>query len=130
MGLDCTHGAFSGAYSAFNRLRQEVCRAMGGSFPPHEDASRDFALWYWGPGYSEETHPGLYEFLFHSDCDGEIAPQECQLVADDLEALLPRISEDDGGGHIRRGGGYRAVAMTFVNGCRVAAMNDEPLLFR
>ena len=35
MGLDVSHDAFHGAYSAFNRLRQFVCAATGGSFPPH-----------------------------------------------------------------------------------------------
>lgn len=37
MGLDVTHGAFSGAYSAFNNLRRFLLRSIGGSWPPHDD---------------------------------------------------------------------------------------------
>lgn len=35
MGLDISHDAFHGAYSAFNSLRQEVAHAVGGSYGPH-----------------------------------------------------------------------------------------------
>jgi len=35
MGLDVPHGAFSGAYSAFNNLRRFLLRSIGGSWPPH-----------------------------------------------------------------------------------------------
>jgi len=44
MGLDTTHDAFHGAYSAFNRFRQIVCRAIGGSFPPHFLMNKDGSL--------------------------------------------------------------------------------------
>lgn len=149
MGLDTTHDAFHGAYSAFNRLRQAVCAATGGSFPPH---------WEYGPGgelkkdergrtiyrtdiaadhfacgdaYASDSHPGLYEFLAHSDCDGEISPEMCAKVADDLEALLPRIEalEWADAGHIARDGGYVAVVRRFIAGCRAAAAAGEPLGF-
>ena len=35
MGLDTSHDAFHGAYSAFNSLRQEVAHVVGGSYGPH-----------------------------------------------------------------------------------------------
>jgi hypothetical protein len=129
MGLDCSHDAFHGAYSAFNRLRQAVCRAMGGSFPPHEDKTLDLAFWYLGDGYGPDTHPGLLEFLSHSDCDGEIAPEMCVRVADELEALLPKVSDDGAWGHLARDGGYVAVLEQFIAGCRDAAAAGEPLRF-
>lgn len=149
MGLDCSHDAFSGAYSAFNRFRQTVARAMGGSFPPHyvygpdnkpipdgeyslkRDTSKNEEAWYWGEGYGHETHPGLAEFMRHSDCDGEILPEMCAKVADELEALLPdieRVAPPDGG-HIGRDGGYVAVTKRFIDGCRAAAAAGEPLTF-
>lgn len=158
MGLDCSHDAFSGAYSAFNRLRQEVCRATGGSFPPHwlytEDGSllRDkdgcviydheladgswyFELaggsWFFGEGYDPKTHPGLMEFLSHSDCDGEISPEMCTKVADELEALLPKVEalNSVASGHLARNGGYVSVLQQFIKGCREAADAGEPLEF-
>ncbi len=91
MGLDCSHNAFSGAYSAFNRLRQFVCAATGGSFPPHwmygpngeilrdpDGATRYHTQipsdrFQCGEGYTRDKWPGLFEFLTHSDCDGEIS---------------------------------------------------------
>lgn len=140
MGLDCSHDAFNGAYSAFNRLRQEVAWAIGGSYPPHllenephwvVDQEKDSEYWYWGDGYGNETHPGLKEFLSHSDCDGAISPEMCVHVANELEALLPKI-EDRGSkpaGHIALQGGYAAVLRKFIAGCRAAAAAGEPLEF-
>ena len=149
MGLDCSHNAFHGAYGAFNRLRQEVCRAMGGSFPPHwkynesgdieiDDgglATRNTELedgfWYSGDGYDEESHPGLYEFLKHSDCDGEISPEMCAKVADELEAILPKVESlnSKAYGHIAASGGYSSTLKQFIAGCRAAALAGEPLKF-
>ncbi|PWC96977.1 hypothetical protein [Azospirillum sp. TSO5] len=150
MGLDCSHDAFHGAYSAFNRFRQTVARAMGGSFPPHYaygmdnrpipqgefglvvDPLREDGMWYWGRGYEADTHPGLYEFFTHSDCDGEIAPDMCLKVADELEALLSdieRVSPSEENGHIARAGGYVEVTKRFIAGCRAAAAAGEPLTF-
>ena len=93
MGLDCSHGAFRGAYSAFNRLRQAVAKAAGGSYPPHEKGSGlDDRRWYVGDEYNKESFPGLWEFLGHSDCDGEIDPEMCKLVARDLSSLKDTLN--------------------------------------
>lgn len=147
MGLDCSHNAWRGAYSAFNRLRQEVCRATGGSYPPHYIRNVDGTLatdkegnvvydrtiepdfWQFGPGYTTDSHPGLTEFLKHSDCDGEIAPDMCIVVADELETLLPKIIDWPDGGHIGARGGFKAVVAKFIIGCRAAASAGEPLSF-
>lgn len=147
MGLDTTHGAFNGAYSAFNRLRQAVCFAAGGSFPPHwqynadgslkegsdgrvlYDAEKDQELIYMPDCATEGS--GLREFLSHSDCDGEISPEMCSKVADDLEALLPAIEALgwEVGGHLARWGGYAGAVRRFVGGCRAAAAAGEALEF-
>jgi len=148
MGLDVSHNAWSGAYSAFNSLRRTICEAMGGKWP--SSFNSDDGFWYWGDGYTRETHPGLFVFLSHSDCDGEISPDDCTKVADDLEALLPRIAataeepalsgfvmEKNGDGfvgrrtpgHIDRAGGYVGATRQFIAGCREAARLREPLRF-
>lgn len=148
MGLDCSHDAFHGAYSAFNRLRQEVCRAAGGSFPTHwkrnpdgtrvekdgnpvRDTSLEDGSWYIGDKYNIESNPGLFEFLNHSDCDGEISPEMCKLVADELEELMPKFKESlpPDGGHIALQGGYIKVLSNFIAGCRAAYAAGEPLIF-
>jgi hypothetical protein len=132
---------FEGSYGAFNRLRQAVARATGGSYPPHwrwdENgniipgiyADMEPNTWYWGEGYSHETHPGLHEFFCHSDCDGIMTPKVCAMLAEELEALLPRI-EDGGGGHLERVGGYKGAVQKLIDGCKAAAQLDEHLKFR
>lgn len=149
MGLDTTHDAFHGAYSAFNRFRQEVARAIGGSFPPHwkygddgellrdsdgmavYDKEKNGDFFYWGDGYGAETHPGLFEFFKHSDCDGEISPEMCTKIADDLEGVLPKVETlgSKSGGHIAASGGYVEVMRKFIAGCRAAADEGVPLEF-
>ncbi len=131
MGLDVSHDAFHGAYSSFNRLRGAVAKAAGGSFPPHDDLSLDQSQWYWeGDIYSHTSHPGLSEFLMHSDCDGQIEPELLNDVAHDLEMLLPAVTlMGIGAGHIERDGGYGAVLERFITGCKAAAAAQEPLEF-
>lgn len=148
MGLNTTHNAWYGPYSAFNRFRQCICEAMGGesSFGPH---------WIYGPGgsigefpapkkpglldthfyvddaYPESQYPGLWELLRHSDCDGEISPEMCVHVADELEVLLPKIEALGwvAGGSIAARGGFVEVTRQFIAGCRAAAAAGEPLVF-
>jgi hypothetical protein len=130
MGLDCSHDAFHGAYSAFNRLRQAVAKAAGGSYPPHDDPKLSPSDWYWDDKYTVTTHPGLYAFLVHSDCDGEIQPDVCAMVACDLEPLLPAIAaQGSGGGHLENQGGYGAVLQKFIDGCKRAHECGEALVF-
>lgn len=130
MGLDCSHDAFHGVYSAFNRLRQIIAKAADGSFPPHENKELDDNLWYWGDSFSRKTHPGLFVFMQHSDCDGDIAPDDCIKVANDLESLLPKIEKYGAGtGHIMVQSGYGPVTKKFIAGCRLAAKNNEMLTF-
>lgn len=132
MGLDVSHDAFHGAYSSFNRLRQFVCAATGGSFPPHSiRTDLDNNYFQCGEGYNTESHPGLFEFLSHSDCDGDISPTMCIKVADDLEELLPKMKKlpQESWGHIARDGGYIMVVEQFIRGCREAAAKNEPLEF-
>lgn len=135
MGLDVSHGAWTGAYSAFNRFRQAVCQALGGSFPPHNphDAKAkklEPDYWYWGPEANPEEWPGLAIFLAHSDCDGEISAEDAANIANELERLLPKIEAlPIGAGHIQRDGGIRKVTLRFIEGCRAAAKAGQPLEF-
>lgn len=136
MGLDTSHDAFHGAYSAFNNFRRFLLKSIGGSFPPHENKELKGGHWYWEEEseYSSETHKGLLEFFAHSDCDGEISPEMCKLVADELEEILPKVQElaeiEPSYGHIARDGGWVAVTNLFIEGCRLAHKCNEPLEFR
>ena len=137
MGLDTTHDAWHGAYSAFNRFRAAVCKAAGGAWPPHEPGTRvdgepclDNRMWYVPESVTRDKNPGLYEFLCHEDCEGSIAPDMCAKVADDLEALLPTLDEMGlDWGHLERCGGPGGAARKFIAGCRAAHVAGEPLEF-
>lgn len=146
MGLDCSHDAFHGAYSAFNRFRSAVCACYGGSYPPHKPGARAYRLgmddtgegldpncWYVPDHITRDSNPGLYLFLEHSDCDGELSPDECTLVADALQHILDGLKWWDvfnpPGGHLERLGGCHGAAARFIAGCRAAAAANEHLLF-
>ncbi len=140
VGLDCSHDAFHGAYSAFNRLRQEVCKAAGGRFPYFSDADTAYlrevltaepiesGRWYVPDEVTREAWPGLYLFLEHSDCDGVISSQNCKVVAEDLTKLLPLVSTE-GHGHLARKNGARDVLQQFIEGCLKAHAANQELVF-
>ena len=88
-------------------------------------------MWYVDDAFSQATHPGLWAFLLHSDCDGELSPQESAAVAKDLKALLPAMENMDSlnRGHIARNGGYVATVNKFIAGCEAAFVANEPLTF-
>lgn len=135
MGLDISHGTFSGAYSAFNRFRGFIAAGTGGSYPPHEDKSLDPNMWFFGEGFTKKTHPGLWELLCHSDCDGKITPHRCKQLAAELDELMPKLVElaetkYASAGHIARDGGYIEVTKNFIAGCKLAAELKEQLRFR
>jgi hypothetical protein len=68
----------------------------------------------------------LHELLYHSDCEGQIAPDRCGPIADALEALLDLLPNEDAGGHI---GSWQEKTRQFVRGLRAAAAASEPLDF-
>lgn len=117
MGLNISHGTWSGPYSTFMRWRKNIASIAG--FPPLEimegfwpsianeeqflpitgDWAQDILIrQYFRAGkipilWDElGDHVGdkrLIPLLRHSDCDGELTPKLCTSIADGLEALLP-----------------------------------------
>ncbi|MDW0314049.1 MAG: hypothetical protein QN716_01620 [Nitrososphaeraceae archaeon] len=69
---------------------------------------------------------GLFILLNHSDCDGEMLPAECKLVADSLTKLLPRLSGDYGG-HI---GDIKDKTIHFIDGCLLAYRKRQKLIIQ
>lgn len=130
MGLTVSHNAFDGAYSAFKRLRIAVIKAANGSYPPHRDKVNfpDNNCWYVDDEYTRENYPGLWAFLEHSDCDGEIPWQMCGNVATDLRVLLNKVTTN-GEGHLAKLG-TRGTLLKFIEGCELASQRHENLLFR
>lgn len=147
MGLDTSHDAWHGAYSAFMRWRIMIAKWAGmpplelmegfwekGSyrdpFVEYAKSSPNLAQQYYDSlpiRWSSLKPDPLHKLLFHSDCDGEIASEDCGPIADRLKELLPLLPKGDSGGHI---GDYRDKTQQFINGLRRAAEAGENLLFR
>ena len=154
MGLDTTHDCWHGAYSAFMRWRRKLAEVAGlpplelmeGFYYPGEigtlqavrRALESGPLDFLADGIEEleKSLPIswdclkpdiLHELLFHSDCDGELAPEICGPLADRLEELLPLLPDDDDWGHIRN---WRDKTQMFIDGLREAAAAGEPVGFR
>ena len=158
MGLDCSHDAWHGSYSAFMRWRQKIAEVAGlpplelmeGFYSPLDGGSYGLPTLYHGPNtmapaLGSDSQPymaslnerlpirwgclkpsPLYELLYHSDCEGEIAVDRCGPIADALEVLIPLLPAGDAGGHI---GYWREKTAQFVAGLRAAAAEGEPLDF-
>ncbi|WPH57789.1 hypothetical protein [Mycobacterium phage WXIN] len=142
MGLDISHGAWRGAYSAFSRWRDELAEAADYYIPkldPEEQNGRklvciDWARWpmdgYYDPPYIpcriDGTPDPLLLLVAHSDCEGIIQHRFLDALANRLEELLPRVDGVEGFGHI---GDYGDKTRTFIEGLRRAIEAGEDLEF-
>lgn len=147
MGLDTSHDAWHGAYSAFMRWREKIAAVAGlpplclmeGFFErgdyrdPIAPCAKQWenlaaAVYESLPIRWSSLRPSpLHELLHHSDCEGKISAKRCGKIADALESLLPELEkQSDGGGHI---GNYADKTRQFIKGCRAAFDANEPLDF-
>jgi hypothetical protein len=141
MGLDTTHDAWHGAYSAFSRWRDKLAEAAGYDTVKLslEEMGRTMVCIDWGPwpksAYYDPpyipcrldgTPDPLLLLIMHSDCEGKIRHEFLAPLADRLEELIPRIDNEDGHGHI---GNYGDKTRTFVAGLRRAIEAGEELGF-
>lgn len=86
MGVDFSHGDASWAYSGFNRFRTRLASEIGMELEKMEGFGGDTP---WG-NYADDILP----FLNHSDCDGELSPEECAKIAPRIRALVASWPED------------------------------------
>lgn len=137
MGLDTTHDAWHGAYSAFTRWRNQIAEVAGYDVErvKYKDGWESSTIMIdWGHlpdgtlmGDWEKTpEDPLLILIAHSDCEGVIHPAQAGPLADRLEELIPLLDEDWGGGHIGNG---REKTQAFVDGLRAAVEADEDLEF-
>lgn len=127
MGLDVSHDCWHGGYISFTTWRCQLGLVAG-------VAAKKLPMQAGGPplidyvdtASMQEDDP-LRMLLEHSDCDGQIFPEEAIPLADRLEALLPMLPDGDGGGHI---GNWKSKTQMFVDGLRRAAAAGEVVEFR
>lgn len=152
MGLDISHDTWNGAYSAFMRWRREICNAAG--LPPLElmegywqndqpvtgnpfwrqydedkrlGYNHDTSIWNRMPIKWECLKPSpLHELLYHSDCDGTIAWQNCKAIAGELKKVLKHLPNINAGGHV---GNLHDTTNKFIKGLMRAYKSREDLVF-
>lgn len=140
MGLDTSHDAWHGAYSAFTRWRNKLAEVAGYGLqePTPEERAQSFVGKYpaidWDrivpknfEGEWDETPTdALIVLIAHSDCDGVLHPAQAGPLADRLAELLPLLPEGEGGGHI---GDWHTKTQKFIDGLRAAVASGEDVDF-
>lgn len=152
MGLDTTHDAWHGAYSAFTRWRNKLAEVAGYWVEPghianyskpeipdtfiaptvaidwgHVTEANLDGKWATIPHNIHGEPDPLLILLAHRDESGWIFAEHCGPLADRLEQLLPQLDEiDPDQGHI---GDWRQKTERFINGLRTAAANGEDVEF-
>ena len=133
MGLDTTHDAWSGAYSAFSRWRNMLAEGAGYSVAKIEGEALPLVLIDWGHvtteniqgDWAETPADPLLVLIAHSDCDGHIVPRDAVPLADRLDELAPLLPSE-GAGHLRD---PREQTRRFARGLRAAAEAGERVEF-
>lgn len=127
MGLDISHDAWSGSYSAFDRWRTKLAEVAGiplNLMEGHWDGTPAHPML--PLSWAALSPDPLHVLLHHSDCDGIIEVKYLKGLAERLEQILPLLPDEDAGGHIRN---WREKTQTFIDGCWAAYESDEPLEF-
>lgn len=119
MGLNTTHDCWNGPYSSFNQWRCALAVAAGVPLMkvPLSGTSKEIDM----PDTAQMPRGVLREFFEHSDCDGSIAWRDCELLADELERLLPKMPDLP-----HR---WRSRTAQFIDGLREAASLEEDVEF-
>jgi hypothetical protein len=137
MGLDTSHDCWHGAYSAFDRFRNELAKAAGydiASVVRDSGFHRDEILIDWGH-VTEANLMGIWEktpddplivLIAHSDCEGVIKPEQAGPLADRMESLLDKLPGTPDFGHI---GDWREKTQAFIDGLRLAVNRGEDVEF-
>lgn len=122
MGLDFSHGNAHWSYSGFMAFRERLMqRTFNTPLDNYMDGFSGDHPWT----EMHQAHP-LYPLLEHSDCDGELSPNECIDVARALIMAVRRWSDD-----INTDEGYdRHQALKLAAGMLMAAAENKPLEFR
>lgn len=89
MGLCTTHGCWNGSYGSFNTFRHKLAEYIGINLDDYYGYQSSFDRNKPVPYKDLETiNHGIGPLLNHSDCDGELTPQECQEILDGLQQIV------------------------------------------
>lgn len=87
MGIDFSHGDAHWSYSGFNHFREHLAREIGMDLSSMQGFDGDIPF----SNFTDDILP----LLNHSDCDGDLSPQECAKIAPRLRDLIQKWPDDD-----------------------------------
>jgi hypothetical protein len=112
MGLDFTHSDAHWSYSGFHRFRTRLAKEIG--------ITLDTMEFFGGTTSFDYVKDDIVPLLIHSDCDEDLTPEECAMIAPRLRALIDKWDDDD----------YDKIHATFLaEGMEDAASENEVLEF-
>lgn len=112
MGLDTTHNAWHGPYSSFNTFRVNMAKMIGMDLNKMEGFGGDTPF--------SQFDDDLCILLDHSDCDGDISPEDCKKLSVRLDELIKKMHPQTS---------VYQFAKQFSAGCKLAASRNETLKF-
>lgn len=117
MGLDTSHNAWHGPYSSFNQFRFWLATLIGINLSEY--------IGYGDVGTKQlsSIESDLRLLFDHSDCDGNIPPEDCKKIADAITEVL-KTTDKGPYPHI-----HYNDAITFRDGCLLAYKKNEILDF-
>lgn len=113
MGIDFSHSDAHWSYGGFGRFRAAIAK--------HEGIDLGAMQGFGGELPWEPVATALKPLLDHSDCDGELSPEDCATVAPRLREVIDAVWPDDN--YDRRTG------IELAEGMEDAAKTGEPLEF-
>lgn len=120
MGIDFSHTDAHWSYGGFARFREALAKHEGIDLDAMEGFRRhgdDRPRISWSTVTTD-----LKPLLDHSDCDGQLTPEECRQVAPRLREVIDAIWPDERDYDRRTG-------LELAHGMDVAAQAGEPLEF-
>lgn len=113
MGIDFSHCGAHWSYSGFHRFRERLATAIGFEL--------DGMAGFGGTQSWDSVNDPIKDLLDHSDCDGDLSPEQCKIIAPRLREMVMAWPDDD----------YdKQSALALADGMDAAAEADEPLVFR
>ena len=87
MGIDFSHTDARWSYSGFSRARTKLAASAGITLNEMEG--------FGGNKPWSTIEDDIKDFLDHSDCDGELTPAQCRVIAPRIVTLVNNWPEDD-----------------------------------
>lgn len=115
MGLDTSHNAWHGPYSSFGDFRKNLAKHLGINLLEMEGFGGDISF--------DTIDDDVKILLDHSDCDGNISPDDCKKLAVRLREIMKTLPKPAGDWNTY------AHCERFAKGCELAASKNESIDF-